>query len=281
VDLTWANHETREGVEFQIERLSDGDADFVSIGESSTTTFTDKNVPENGFFYYRVRAVLANAQSEPSPLRLIRTQFVTVFDTQNALVNGLVNTAANCRVEKISSALLQGGLGTDKGMIARIHLKGPQNLALVVDRFYVSQVAFPNDPRNPANPNPDPWDSVPAVDGGGNKIEGGLTKVFDRSLGDSPATMLPPTPADPDANRAILNLVSYSLDPTLDLLIAFDVAASAATSNLVSGNVPGATNHALGGVAQAASDNRPPGFNTVANTIFVIEKIEVIKEQQP
>jgi hypothetical protein len=210
---------------------------------------------------------------------LISTNFITAFDSQNALVTSSPNTTVFCLIQRIAASFFQASLGSKKGMIARIKLHGPTNGPLLLNRMYVSRPAVANDPRDPSNPSPQPWDSLPATDPSNNKIEGGLTKVFDRDLGDTPVNMLPPTPGDPDSNIAIAKLVSYTLDPAQDLIIAIDVAGGN-SGNFLFGSKSGATEYGLAG-AQAALANRPAGAVTNANQLFLIESIDVITQPLP
>jgi hypothetical protein len=280
VDLTWENNELSSTViDYRVERLLDGAPDFEEIRSVPAPMHTDKDVPLDTFVYYRVRASNNTGVGDPSPVVLINTVFITAFDSQNALVTPFANTTAYCLVQRIAASYFQASLGNRKGMIGRIKLRAPANGPLLLDRVYISQPAVANDPRDPGNPAPQAWDSLPATDPSSNKIDGGLAKVFDRDMGDTPLTLLPPTPGDPDSNFAFTKLVTYALDPAHDLLIAMDVAGGS-TGNLLLGTKTGATEYTLA-ATQAALSNRAANAITNASTLLLIESIEVIRQQQP
>jgi hypothetical protein len=82
----------------------------------------------------------------------------------------------------------------------------------------------------------------------------------------------------------ILPAVNYSLDRTKDLLIAFDISATAGQGNVRSVLLPGTgTEHYFRAATQQASvpDRSPspvlppPGFTTGPDRLYLIEKIEV------
>ncbi len=65
VRLSWISH-SRNQIGFKIERSADGSTGWAQIGTSTSTTYTDSGLPQNDFFFYRVRAYHNLGDSRPS-----------------------------------------------------------------------------------------------------------------------------------------------------------------------------------------------------------------------
>jgi hypothetical protein len=70
--------------------------------------------------------------------------------------------------------------------------------------------------------------------------------------------------------------VSYTLDPTQPLLVAFDISATAGEGNLRFGTLPGTNSFSsTSPTAAAALPDRPTGFQSAPNLHSLIEIIQV------
>jgi hypothetical protein len=77
------------------------------------------------------------------------------------------------------------------------------------------------------------------------------------------------------ANTATtLDPVDYILTPTKDLIIAFDI--NSAGGGARKADLPGFSFFFRANTDEAAKRNRSSGYQTMANTVFLVEKIEVL-----
>ena len=71
---------------------------------------------------------------------------------------------------------------------------------------------------------------------------------------------------------------NYPLDPTQDLLVAFDISngGGAQGGNVRFGALPGADSFTNAATAEAGVQNRTTGYQSLPATLHLIEKIEVL-----
>jgi hypothetical protein len=267
IDLEW-NHvtESNKTINFKVEHrvLPGGSWGMIEV-VSGVTTYSHNNLAPGSALEYQVTAqvdgfdnsVATVVSSNPSAA-VSATPFAFTADlsTDQPGLEGF------CLIQKISKTLLK-----NSGTQVRITLRGPSIGNLTINRIYISQVAAAGDPYDSLAP--------------GSPV--GLTKVVDIDQGD-PAVVLPVI-ASPDPTATTLGLITYTLDRTKDLLIAFDISATAGQGNVRSVLLPGTgTEHYFRAATQQASvpDRSPspvlppPGFTTGPDRLYLIEKIEVL-----
>jgi hypothetical protein len=143
-----------------------------------------------------------------------------------------------CTIQRLSSTLLAAG-----GTQVRIVLRGSTTGSLTFDRVTISQPAATGDP----------YDAAPDL----TDVASGVTIPQN-----TPVTVGP---------------VNYTLDPTKDLLIAFDISNTAGEGNARFGALTGADTVANPQTAEAGAPDRTTGYTLVnPNTLAFIEKIEVL-----
>lgn len=175
-----------------------------------------------------------------------------------------------CLVQRIGKTLLKNS-GTKK---VRITVRGSSAGQLTINRIYISQPALSGNR----------WDSLPLPN------PGGLTKVVDIDAPDLPVKLGVIPSLFPDPTATTLGPIDYSLDMNHDLLIAFDISITPGQGNVRSVLLAGTGTENYqrgpqGGVAteQSSKPQRspapglpPPGFTTVPNKLYLVEKIEVL-----
>jgi hypothetical protein len=89
---------------------------------------------------------------------------------------------------------------------------------------------------------------------------------------------LPGVPIPIPANAPVtVGPVDYPLDPTKDLLVAFDISSTPGEGNVVFGALTGADAFANPTTVQAGVPDRTTGYqNTALNTLVLVEIIEVL-----
>ena len=159
--------------------------------------------------------------------------------------------AGSCLVQRLASTLLKGSGGE-----VWLTVSPPATGALKIDRIYLSQPAAAGDA----------WDSAAPT-----------TKVIDASI--NPNEQLSLVPSDPPRR---LGPITYTLNQNIDLLISFDINASAGDC-LYAENIPGATIYYKDASQQAAMANRSPNaadpggtFGYVDGRHYLITQIEVL-----
>jgi hypothetical protein len=121
-------------------------------------------------------------------------------------------------------------------------LRGSTTGSLTLDRLTISQPAGTGDL----------YDAAPDL----TDVASGLT--------------IPPNTA------ATVGPVNYTLDPTQDLLIAFDISNTPGEGNPRFGPLPGADIFARSATAEAGVQDRTPGYAVGPNFLNLIERIEVL-----
>jgi hypothetical protein len=245
VDLKWINKSTVT-TRFQlVDQVLNGSPNTYDVQD---TTYSQMN-PVPGDHTYQVSAVLDGFEdSVEGPVFSEGSNQVMVsimapmpsFAPAFTAPAGTLTTDRNghegyCVVQRLASTLLIQG-----GTQVRMTLRGSTTGSLTLDRVTISQVAASGDP----------YDS--ALD---------LVTV---------ATAVTLAPNIPQT----VGPVSYVLDPTKDLLIAFDVSASSGQGNLRNGQLAGAdsfTKHA----SEAAVPDRAPGYASNSSNLYLIDQIEV------
>lgn len=252
IDLSWTNA-SAVATEFSLERRVLGGA-FAPIGpvRVSGNTFSDTiGLSEGTTYEYQVFAVMdgfENSVAQPvkSPPSLTASATTLAFSTAftGTLTTDQPGGEGICLVQRLSSSLL-GGAGTQVRSQVRITLRGSTTGSLTLDNVFISQP----DPAGTA----DRYDSAPD-----------LTLV-------ASAVIIPPN------TTRTLAPVNYALDPTQDLLVAFDISNTANEGNMRFGTAPGAEQFAQVSTAEAGVQNRSPGYQGPRpNTFFLVEQIEVL-----
>ena len=258
IDLSWTNDSARATL-FSLEHrlITSPPTSFAEIvpGPGTGTSFPHTGLAEGSDHEYRVIAIIPigfqngvqqPVRSAPSATVSARTwarAFEAVLTTDQAGLEGF------CLIQRISIAQLGifPTLLNNIGTTVRITLRGSTTGNLTINRIYISQVAASGDP----------WDS--AAD---------ITKVVDIDQGD-PAVVLP-------ANTPqVLGPINYALDRTQDLLIAFDISATAAQGNVISVQ-PGAEHYFKLGTQESSVPDRASDFSTGLNRHYLVQKIEVL-----
>jgi len=70
--------------------------------------------------------------------------------------------------------------------------------------------------------------------------------------------------------------VNYALDPTQDLLVAFDISSTPNEGNLRFATLLNGDTFTRVATAEAGVPDRANNYLTAANALFLIEKIEVL-----
>ena len=203
IEVTW-QHADPSAVTFELDRLRGA---AVELTTAATTPFTDMGLDPGVEYTYRVRALdednsaNASAYAGPATARTLALAFdATGFPGAPSTDQALLAGRGICFVVRIEPGpwLVRGGSRVQ--IFVRGHSMPGFNLQL--DRMRISQPALPS----PPNPTPDPFDShtdITAV------FEGALTV-----MGGGGVVALP--------------TISYALDHTKPLLVAFDINMAAA-----------------------------------------------------
>jgi hypothetical protein len=260
IKLSWDNA-SAVATDFILEhRLPGGTFNGGEIYRGTDTTFThsgDPSLVEGSAHEYRVFAfvrednggvendVPQDVKSPPSAIVSARTlAFTAVFTAPPGTLTVPSDASGFCVVQRLSQALLARG-GTPHTQV-RIVLRGPNTGSLTLDRVTISQVAATGNPYDPA-----------------------------ADLTDVAGVNIPPnTPVTIQANTAVtIGPVNYALDPTQDLLVAFDIRSG----NVLFGGLTGAFFFSNAATAEAGVQPRTPNYqNQTADTLSLIEIIQVL-----
>jgi hypothetical protein len=164
---------------------------------------------------------------------------------QNAYTVPLTTDGTDFRGDTLIQRIDKAHLSSS-GNSVRLTIHGASNAPIVVNRLFISQAAEPSG----ANPTPSFWDS--ALD---------LKEVRPGGLS------LP-------ANGVVtLDPFDYVLDKNKDLIVAFNVNGTAGAVRRAA--VVGPRLFFKAGIQEAQVADRAAGYTTIADTVFLIEKIEV------
>ncbi len=226
---------------------------FASVNDHVTDqTFIDTGLTEGETYFYVVDAI--NSASQPSEdsntasvALVFKTVFAATLDTNESGHKG------DCLVQSIkghdfADPTNPANLANETGTLLRLSIRGSTGGALQVDKIYVSQVAVPS----AANPVPDAWD--PASD---------LTLVASNVV-------------LPAGTPKTLDAIAYVLDPTKDLLVAFDINNATGSGNLRFVAITGPVAYFRPATAQASAPDRSSDFVPTPDQLYLIEKIEVL-----
>jgi Fibronectin type III domain len=244
VDLNWEQGDTNT-VSYRIDRAPDGGG-FVTIADNVTdTNFVDDNgLMPNTKYFYEVRTIVADS-SLSDPAETNAKTFALAFQIDPALPPlDHADTGNFCYVQRISAAKLLAD-----GSKLRLQVWGSPAGNVTVHRIYISRVA------NPGNPN----DYQSAGD-----IKPVLTS--DLTLPNDQPIFLPDLNNDP---------IDYTLDQTMDLIIALDFTATAAQGNSRHVNQPLVDLHWKPGVQQAAGP-RDANYILLSNRLDFVTKVIVV-----
>jgi hypothetical protein len=259
IDLSW-NNASATATEFSLERSVAG-GPFAEIipGPGGNNTFPDTGIDIGGLsegttYDYRVLAIVVDGfqndvpqpvRSAPSAPASATIAFTAAFTAPpGTLTTDNLGNEGRCVVQRLSTTLVAAG-GTQVRSQVRITLRGATAGNLTLDNVFISQP----DPAATA----DPYDSAPDL----TLVASGVTISLNTQV------TLPP--------------VNYPLDPSKDLLIAFDISNTPGEGGLIQGALTGADEFANSATAEAGVQNRTTGYPFInPNTLFLVEKIEVL-----
>jgi hypothetical protein len=246
IDLNWDQGDTRT-TSYRIDRAPEG-GDPVTIGEVTGTDFVDDNIIVNGIglipnttYRYDVTTIVGASSSDPAEALPAKT-FAVAFDTDLPPVDR-ANTGNWCFVQRIPAAQLLAN-----GSKLRLQVWGAPAGNFTVHRIYISRV------RNPGDPN----DYQSAGD-----IKPIITS--DLTLPNDQPIFLPDLSKDP---------IDYTLDHTMDLIIAFDFTATAAQGTFRHVDQLGVVVHYKKDVQQAAG-TRDANYLSQNDRLYLVKKIIV------
>jgi len=242
VALTWINNDSAD-THFRIERMEDDGEEFETIlDDIPSTSVTDTSGLEGVTYLYRVRALLDGETSVPSNIASATTFTVAFTGT---LTDDAPDHEGFCGVQRLSPKLLTAG-----GTQVRIVLRGSTKGSLTLDRVTISQAAATGDPFDSA---------ADLTDVASNVI-----------IPPNTAVTVPPNGA-----------VNYTLDPTTDLIVAFDISNTPGEGNVrvAVGTLPGGDAFSKPRTAEAGQRDRggTDGYpNHASDSLALIEKILVL-----
>jgi hypothetical protein len=251
IDLNWEQGDPNTKL-YSIDRAPAGEA-FVPIGDFLTdTNFMDDNIVVNGIglipnttYFYDVRTIVADF-SLSDPARTNATTFALAFQIDAALPPLDWTDAGDfCYVQRIPAAQLLAD-----GSKLRLQVWGSPAGNVTVHSIYISRVA------NPGNPS----DYQSAGD-----IKPVLTS--DLTLPNDQPIFLPDLSKDP---------IDYTLDRTMDLIIAFDFTATAAQGNSRHVDQPLVDLYWKQDVQQAAGPRDATGYRLERNRADLVTKVIVV-----
>lgn len=226
---------------FQIERMEDDGLRFETILDDVPSTSATDTSCSEGVTY--LYRVLADGDVNAASNIASATTFAVAF--AGTLTDDAPDHEGFCGVQRLSRKLLTAG-----GTQVRIVLRGSTTGSLTLDRVTISQAAATGDP----------FDS--AAD---------LTDVASNVI-IPPNTAVTVPPNGP---------VNYTLDPTIDLLVAFDISNTTGEGNVrvAVGTLPGGDAFSKPRTAEAGRRDRggTDGYpNHAPDSLAVIEKIMVL-----
>ena len=247
IDLSWDNA-SATATEFSLEHRVPGGA-FTEIFRGAGTAFSHPGRGEGTQHEYRVFAIVVDGFQNDVPQEVKSAPSATVsaatlaFTAAFTAPPGTLTTDRSgvegfCVVQRLSQTLLTAG-----GTQVRIHLRGSTTGSLTLDKVTISK---------PPAATGDPYDAAPD-----------LTDVA------SGVTIPPNTPVT-------VGPVNYTLDPTQDLLVAFDISNTPGEGNPRFGALTGADTFARSATAEAGVQDRTTGYGEALNNLYLVEKIEVL-----
>jgi hypothetical protein len=253
IDLSWDNAST-SATEFSLDRRVPPGAFRQIFSRRAGIGFSDRNLLEGTRYEYRVFAVVDGVENDVAQdggVKSVasRSQSATTLAFTPAFTGTLTGDQAGvegfCVVQRLSHTLLTAG-----GTRVRIVLRGSTTGSLTLDKVTISQ---PADSQPGATGTEDPYDAAPD-----------LREVA------SNVTIAPGTPVT-------VGPVNYTLDPTQDLLVAFDISNTAGEGNVRNGPLIGAATFSNPATAEAGLQDRATGYQfPFADNLALIEKIEVL-----
>jgi hypothetical protein len=266
IDLSW-NKGDMNTTSYTIDRAPEG-GEFVTIADRVTiaeggypplTQFFDDNIVVNGIgllpnttYIYRVTTIVATEPEPSDPAEANAKTFALAFHLkdQASSQNYTANTGNSCFVQRIPAAQLLAD-----GSKLRLQVWGSSLTSAVnnvtVHRIYISRVANPGNPNNYQSAG----DIKPVL-------------ISDLTFPNDQPIFLPDLRENP---------IDYTLDQTMDLIIAFDFTATAAQSILRRFDQPGVAVYKKGGVQQAAGPLRDAaGYIPEKDRLYLVTKIIVL-----
>jgi hypothetical protein len=257
IDLSW-NNASATASEFSVDRsVSGGPFAEIIPGPGGNNTFSDTGIDIGGLsegtrYDYRVFAIVADGgvendvptkvKSAPATVSATTLAFTAAFTAPpGTLTTDAPNNEGICLVQRLSPTLLAAG-----GTQVRIVLRGSFTGSLTLDKVAISQPAATGDPYDAA---PDRTDVASGV-------------------------IIPPN------TPVTVGPVSYPLDPTKDLLVAFDISNTPGEGNLIQGALTGGDTFVSPPppptTAEAGVTDRSSGYQPIPGRLFLVEKIEVL-----
>ena len=250
IDLSW--NDSAGATEFSLEHREPGDA-FAEIFRGVGTTFSHPDLVEGTRHEYRVFAIVVDgfqddvAQEVKSAASAIVSQTTLAFTAAftappGTFINELPNVGL-CLVQRLTPTLLTAS-GTTPTQV-RIRLRGPNAGSLTLDRVTISQRDAMGD---------DLYDSARDL----TDVASGVT-----------------IPAN---GTATVGPVNYTLDPTQDLLVAFNISSTPDQASVRFGPLPGAEAFSSNPrTVEANVQDRTAGYpNFAPDTLALVELIEVL-----
>jgi Fibronectin type III domain len=252
IDLSWTNA-SAIATEYSLEHRVPGGV-FAEIPGSrgAGTTFSHRGDPslvEGTRHEYRVFAIVVDgfendvAQEVKSAASAITSATTLAFTAAFTALPGTLTTdqaggEGFCLVQRLSQTLLAAG-----GTQVRILLRGSTTGSLTLDKVAISQPVATGDP----------YDAAPDL----TDVASGVT--------------IPPNTA------VTVGPVNYMLDPTQDLLVAFDISNTPGEGNLRFGALTGGDSFGRPATAEAGVQDRTTGYpGFAANNLYLIEIIQVL-----
>lgn len=247
IDLSWTNA-SAVATEFSLEHRAPRGT-FTEFFRGTAKAASDLGLAEGSQHEYRAFAIInigfedsaaQEVKSAPSATVSAATlAFTPAFTAPpGTLTTDQPGVEGSCLVQRIASALLAAG-----GTQVRIILRGSTTGSLTLDRITISQVAAAGDPYDSAT------DLI--------TVDTGVTLAANTPQAVGPAI--------------------YALDPTKDLLIAFDISSTPREGNLRFGTLAGADSFARPSTIEAARQDRTTGYPGVGNNnLYLIERIDVL-----
>jgi hypothetical protein len=250
IDLSWTNA-SAIATEFSLEHRVPGGA-FTEIFRGAGTTFSHRGLDEGTTHEYRVFAIVVDGFQDDVPQEVksaasgivpaTTLTFTVAFEAPpGTLTTDQPGIEGFCVVQRLSQTLLTAG-----GTQVRISLRGATTGSLTLDRVTISQPAATGDRYDAA---PDLTDVASAV------------------------TIAP-------NSTVTVGPVNYTLDPTQDLLVAFDVSNTPGEGNVRTGALTGGDSFGRSATAEAGVQDRTTGYLFGADFLNLIEKIEVLEHGQ-
>jgi hypothetical protein len=246
INLSWTNASAIATV-FSLEHRAPGGV-FREIYHDTLNSFPHP-VPQGTPHEYRVFAIVVDGveddvrqdvKSAASAIASATSLTPAAAFTAPAGTLTTDDTGAEgfCVVQRLSPTRLAAG-----GTQVRILLRGSTTASLTLDKVTISQVAATGDP----------YDAAPD-----------LTDVASN-------VTIPP-------NMVVtVGPVNYTLDPTKELLVAFDISNTPGEGNTRFGALTGGDTFVRPATAEAGVQDRTTGYPAItANNIALIEKIEVL-----